>query len=86
MNEPSPPPATSAAQTIVSPCVLICQIHQESGQCFGCARTIDEIMQWTKYTTAQRDLIMAELPERMANLPRGERRVTRRQKQRQRTR
>ena len=74
------------APAIVSPCVLVCQIHQESGQCFGCGRTIDEIMQWAKYSHAEREAIMEELPERMKELPRGERRVTRRQKQRQRTR
>jgi predicted Fe-S protein YdhL (DUF1289 family) len=72
-----------ASTQIESPCVLICQIHQESGHCHGCGRTIDEIMQWTSLTSPMRSAIMDELPARMEKLPRGERRVTRRQRLRQ---
>ncbi len=74
------------SEPIPSPCVLVCQIDYESGNCHGCARTIDEIMDWAKMSSSQRDLIMAALPDRLAHMPKRERRVTkRRERQRDRS-
>lgn len=73
------------SEPIPSPCVLVCQIDFDSGNCHGCGRTIDEIMAWGKMDPPQRDRIMAILPERLAELPKGERRITKR-RQRQRDR
>lgn len=51
--------------TIESPCILICQLDLETGQCFGCGRTRGEIAQWTRYSDLQRKLIMHDLPKRL---------------------
>jgi hypothetical protein len=37
-----------------------------SGLCRGCGRTLDEIAQWATLSEAQRQRIMAELPQRLA--------------------
>lgn len=63
-----------------SPCQLICSMERESGLCFGCGRTQDEISYWTLKTPEVRQAILAELPARMPPLIkiREERRTRRR--------
>ena len=34
------------------------------GVCLGCCRTLDEIMCWSGMNDAERDSVMAELPQR----------------------
>lgn len=51
-----------------SPCQLVCSMERESGLCFGCGRTQDEISYWTTKTQAERDAILLELPARMPPL------------------
>ncbi|MFD0915534.1 DUF1289 domain-containing protein [Pseudahrensia aquimaris] len=63
---------------IKSPCILVCAIEPVTGQCYGCGRSRDEITSWVKYSDQERDIIMAELPDRVAKLERRPRRVTRR--------
>jgi|GEM_PF-1009937 len=53
---------------IESPCKLICQLDLDSGHCFGCGRTREEIAMWTRYSRAQRAYIMTELLERLEKL------------------
>lgn len=57
---------------IESPCINICVIHPETRLCSGCARTIDEITQWTRMSAEARREIMAALPHRVA-VPKGRR-------------
>ena len=72
-------------EPIDSPCQLICSMDRESGFCFGCGRTTDEIGYWTLKTKEERDAILAKLPERMPPLRvklaerRSRRRVNKRQ-------
>ena len=61
-----------------SPCILVCSIDMTTGYCFGCGRTRDEIGAWALYSSAERQAIMAELPERLATVERKPRRETRR--------
>lgn len=63
---------------ISSPCKQLCQISREDNLCTGCARTLDEIGQWSRMGEDQRQSIMAELPQRMANFQ-AKRRAFRRQ-------
>ncbi len=49
-----------------SPCVNICEIERRSGECRGCARTIDEITRWPLASEAERVAIVAALPARVA--------------------
>lgn len=52
--------------SIPSPCVNICVVHPETRLCTGCARTIDEIAGWAKYSDDERQAIMEDLPNREA--------------------
>jgi len=63
---------------IESPCILVCTIEQNSGFCYGCGRTSDEIAQWSVMTPAERNTLMEILPARVAGLTRKPRRKTRR--------
>lgn len=67
---------------IKSPCILVCAIEPESGHCYGCGRSRDEIAGWVNYSPAERDEIMSLLPQRVEKLERKPRRVTRRARMR----
>lgn len=71
----NPPP-------IASPCILVCAIEPESGHCYGCGRSRDEIASWINFTPDTRAQIMEELPQRVSKLERRPRRVTRRSRMR----
>jgi len=49
---------------IESPCTKVCQIHPETRLCLGCARSIEEIGDWSRLTPEARRVIMADLPNR----------------------
>ena len=53
---------------IASPCVSVCMLDDERGHCRGCARTLDEIAAWSRYSHAERTHIMQALPARLAAL------------------
>jgi uncharacterized protein len=40
----------------------------ERGVCAGCCRTLDEIAAWSRMSEAQREQVLAALPERRARL------------------
>ena len=56
MNGPPPP--------IKTPCIKVCVVDGESGLCLGCYRRLNEVAAWARLTDAERDSILAELPER----------------------
>jgi uncharacterized protein len=47
-----------------SPCSNVCKMHEPTGWCEGCARSIAEIAAWSKADDASRLSILARLPER----------------------
>ena len=55
---------------IETPCVKICVVDPETGFCIGCGRTRNEIGAWLGMSPDARRAVMAELPERVANLTR----------------
>lgn len=59
---PPPPPR------VASPCTNVCRIHQPTGWCEGCARSIPEITVWSKADDPARLEILARLPERRQQL------------------
>ena len=63
-----------------NPCKLICSMERESGFCFGCGRTQDEISYWSEMTYDKKQSILSILPSRMPPLIklRAERRARRR--------
>lgn len=50
---------------IVSPCEKICTVDPRSGLCSGCGRSLAEIEHWVKYSDAERERIMQDLPGRL---------------------
>ncbi|NKB82845.1 DUF1289 domain-containing protein [Brucella grignonensis] len=52
------------AATIESPCILVCVMDIQTGFCLGCARTLDEIAEWSSMRDDQRRTIIALLPAR----------------------
>jgi len=58
-----------------SPCVGVCIIDEEKGQCTGCARTLEEVAVWGSASDAFRDAVWADLPARAAALGLSARRL-----------
>jgi predicted Fe-S protein YdhL (DUF1289 family) len=59
-----------------TPCILVCSIDMNTGYCFGCGRTREEIGEWTLFSDEQRQHIMGSLPARLETLERRPRRET----------
>jgi predicted Fe-S protein YdhL (DUF1289 family) len=59
-----------------TPCILVCSIDMNTGYCFGCGRTREEIGEWTLFSDDQRSEIMSSLPARLETLERRPRRET----------
>ncbi|MCV2348851.1 DUF1289 domain-containing protein [Paucibacter sp. Y2R2-4] len=53
---------------VKSPCTNVCRIHQPTGWCEGCARTIPEITVWSKANDETRLEILQRLPARREQL------------------
>lgn len=53
---------------MITPCIRVCTIHEETALCLGCGRTLGEIASWSQYSDSGRASVMAELPSRMAAL------------------
>jgi len=48
---------------VSTPCVKVCVIGPD-GLCRGCARTLDEIVDWARMSEPARRSVMLELPAR----------------------
>ncbi|MGU3576427.1 DUF1289 domain-containing protein [Brucellaceae bacterium C25G] len=55
-------------QPITSPCVLVCNIDDQTGLCLGCARTLQEIARWSTMSDIQKKEVIALLPARHRQL------------------
>jgi uncharacterized protein len=55
--------------SVESPCKNICRMHEPSGHCIGCGRTLDEIALWSVLDDDDKRAVWALLPERLAALP-----------------
>ncbi len=51
-----------------SPCVKVCLLHPEAGLCIGCLRSGEEIARWPEMTPEERRALLAELPNRKAEI------------------
>ncbi|HEX5934738.1 MAG TPA: DUF1289 domain-containing protein [Pseudorhizobium sp.] len=65
---------------MISPCILVCSIDDNTGYCFGCGRTRGEIGGWMDFTDGERQALMEALPARLETIERKPRRETRRQR------
>ncbi len=63
--------------TVRSPCILVCELERVTGWCFGCGRSGEEVENWLAFSDAERDAVMAALPDRLVaiGLPAGGDRV-----------
>jgi predicted Fe-S protein YdhL (DUF1289 family) len=50
-----------------TPCIAVCMIDPRSNLCLGCGRTLPEIARWHRMHSAERQALMATLPQRMAD-------------------
>ncbi|MBX3429953.1 MAG: DUF1289 domain-containing protein [Hyphomonadaceae bacterium] len=53
-------------QPISTPCIKVCAVSGQTGQCIGCGRTLQEIARWGAMEEAERQAIMRDLPDRLA--------------------
>lgn len=53
---------------MITPCIRVCTIHEETSLCLGCGRTLGEIASWSEYSDEGRAKVMTELPSRMTAL------------------
>jgi uncharacterized protein len=56
----------AASSTPPSPCINICRMHEPSGLCEGCLRTIDEIASWSTMDDAAKRAVWDAIEERHA--------------------
>jgi len=53
---------------IESPCIGVCSLNPETGQCHGCCRTPEEIEKWFDYTDKEKLAVLEELEKRQNDL------------------
>jgi len=53
---------------IESPCIGVCSLNPETGQCHGCWRTPEEIEKWFDYTDKEKLAVLEELEKRQNDL------------------
>ena len=61
-------PRTGPPPPVKTPCIKVCVVDGESGLCLGCYRKLPEVAQWARFTDAEREAIMAELPSRRSRI------------------
>jgi predicted Fe-S protein YdhL (DUF1289 family) len=49
---------------VPSPCINFCRLDRSNSICLGCFRNIDEIINWSKYSPAQKQQVLDQLPAR----------------------
>ncbi|KAA9009337.1 DUF1289 domain-containing protein [Histidinibacterium aquaticum] len=68
MSKPDTSDKVWSRAEIESPCIKVCVVHPEARLCTGCLRTLDEIAEWSRMTSDQRQAVMEELPSRAGRL------------------
>ena len=51
---------------VPSPCIQVCRIHEATGWCIGCKRTLDEIAAWSTMSDDDKRRVWQALAERPA--------------------
>ena len=46
---------------IDSPCIDICTIDRDSGECIGCGRTVEEVRNWANFNNLKKKQILENL-------------------------
>jgi uncharacterized protein len=56
--------STTSPAPIPSPCISVCRMHEPSGWCEGCLRTLDEIAEWSVMDDRAKRAVWKLLPQR----------------------
>ena len=66
MTKNKEPFSISSHQSLLYPCIGACTIDDNSGYCFGCSRTEEEVYKWEDANTTQewKDKLLEELKRR----------------------
>ena len=54
--------------SVASPCLNICRMHEPTGWCEGCGRTLDEIAAWSRLDDDAKRMVWQVLPARQSRL------------------
>ena len=57
-------PVKAPTAAVTSPCVSLCQMHEATGWCRGCLRTLDEIACWGGLDDADKHAVLHSLRAR----------------------
>ena len=57
-------PSNAPTAAVASPCVSLCQMHESTGWCRGCLRTLDEIACWGGLDDADKRSVLHSLRAR----------------------
>ena len=52
---------------VPSPCISVCRMHEPTGWCEGCLRTLDEIGAWSQLGDADKRAVWATLSVRQVH-------------------
>ena len=55
---------SAPAAPVASPCISVCRIHEPTGWCEGCLRTLDEITLWSVLDDDDKRAVWAEIGRR----------------------
>ena len=66
MTKNKEPFSINSHQSLLHPCIGTCTIDDNSGYCFGCSRTEEEVYKWEDANTTQewKDKLLEELKRR----------------------
>ena len=56
--------APQAPTDVASPCISVCRMDPRTQLCEGCARTIDEIANWSRYSDADKRAVWLRIVKR----------------------
>jgi uncharacterized protein len=54
----------STQAAVASPCISVCRMDPRTQLCEGCARTIDEIASWSRYSDSDKRAVWLRIAER----------------------
>lgn len=61
---PDPDISSRPAHSVASPCISVCRMDPRTQLCEGCARTIDEIADWSRYSDADKQAVWQRIAAR----------------------
>jgi predicted Fe-S protein YdhL (DUF1289 family) len=63
------PDALAARYAPPSPCISVCKIAPETGLCYGCLRTLEEIGAWSNSEDEDKHAVWVKIAQRLEASP-----------------